>query len=80
MRVVAPIPTFVESHDLWIALASNFTGSNVHVDESTLLKRKHASNVTSTISTRSLYRKLRSRVVFVMSLVVLCARRRRLFR
>jgi len=80
VRVVAPIPRFVESHDLWIALASNFTGSNVHVDESTLLKRKHASNVTSTISTRSLYRKLRSRVVFVMSLVVLCARRRRLFR
>lgn len=76
--VVAPIPRFVESHDLWIALASNVAGSNVHIDDSTLLKRKHDSNVTSTISARSLYRKLKSRVVFAMCLVVLCDRRRRL--
>ena len=73
--MIAPIPSFVESHDLWIALASNVAGSNVHLDESTLLKRKHDKNVTSTVSTRSLYRKLRSRVVFAMSLVVLFYRR-----
>ena len=76
---IVPIPRFVESHDLWIALASNLAGSNVHIDDSTLLKRKHGSNVTSTISTRSLFRKLKSRMVFAMSLVVLCDRRRRLF-
>jgi len=78
--LVAPIPAFVESHDLWIALAGNLARSNVHTDESTLLKRKHDNNATSTVSSRSLYRKLRSRVVFAMSLVVLFARRRRLLR
>jgi hypothetical protein len=78
--MVVPIPSFVESHDLWIALASNLARSNVHTDESTLLKRKHDRNATSTISTRSLYRKLRSRVVFAMSLAVLFARHRRLLR
>ena len=75
--MVVPIPSFVESHDLWIALASNVAGSNAHLDESTLLKRKHDRNVTSTVSTRSLYRKLRSRVVFATSLVVLFYRRAR---
>jgi len=79
VRVLAPIPRFVESHDLWIALASNVAGSNVHIDDRTLLKRKHGANVTNTVSNRILYRKLKSRVVFAMSLVVLFARQRRLF-
>jgi glycosyltransferase involved in cell wall biosynthesis len=77
--VIAPIPSFVESHDLWIALASNLGRSNVHVDERTLLKRKHRTNVTNTVSTRRLYRKLRSRAVFAMSIFVLCMRQRRDF-
>ncbi len=72
--VIAPIPSFVESHDLWIALASNFASSNTHLDEKTLLKRKHSNNATSTVSTRSLYRKLRSRVVFAVGLMVLFVR------
>ena len=78
VKVVAPIPSFVESHDLWIALASNLAGSNAHVDEITLRKRKHACNATSTVSTRSLYRKFWSRVIFAMSLVALFVRHRRL--
>jgi glycosyltransferase involved in cell wall biosynthesis len=73
--MVLPIPSFVESHDLWIALASNVAGSNLHIDDSTLLKRKHDRNVTSTVSSRSLCRKLKSRIVFATSLVVLFSRR-----
>lgn len=76
VHMVAPIPSFVESHDLWIALASNLIGSNAHLDERTLLKRKHTNNATSTISTRSLYRKFISRVVFAMSLIELLIRHR----
>jgi len=75
--VVAPIPSFVESHDLWLALAGNLARSNVHADELTLLKRKHGSNATSTVSPRSLYRKIRSRFVFALSLAVLFVRYRR---
>jgi glycosyltransferase involved in cell wall biosynthesis len=76
VKVIAPIPSFVESHDLWIALASNLVGSNTHLDERTLRKRKHADNATSTVSARSLYRKLRSRVIFAASLIVLFGRSR----
>jgi hypothetical protein len=74
--VIAPIPAFVESHDLWIALASNLARSNVHLDESTLLKRKHGRNATNTVSSRSLYCKLRSRAIFALSLAVLFNRLR----
>src|SRR5258705_323912 len=75
--VVTPIPAFVESHDLWIALASNLFRSNAHLDDQTLHKRKHGNNATSTVSSRSLYRKLRSRLIFAASVVVLLSRRSR---
>lgn len=68
--VVTPIPSWVESHDLWIALASNCARSNVHIDVRTLRKRQHGGNATSPVSTRSLYLKLRARVIFAASLVV----------
>ncbi|MEA2820889.1 MAG: hypothetical protein QOJ86_2893 [Bradyrhizobium sp.] len=67
--LTVPIPDYVESHDLWIALAANLIGSNIHLDEKTLLKRRHDNNTTSTTSSRSLYRKLRSRAVFALSLL-----------
>lgn len=72
--LITPIPGFVESHDLWIALASNLARSNVHIDDTTLLKRKHGKNATSTVSTRPLHLKLWSRVIFAISLLVLAAR------
>jgi glycosyltransferase involved in cell wall biosynthesis len=74
--VITPIPRFVESHDLWVAMAGNLIGANVHMDPSTLRKRKHAKNVTNIVSPRSLYRKLRSRVIFAASLVLLYVRQR----
>lgn len=74
--LVVPIPKFVESHDLWIALASNLAQSNLHIDQATLLKRKHGRNATSTVSTRSLLLKFWSRVIFTLSLVVLIRRLR----
>ena len=74
--LVVPIPKFVESHDLWIALASNLARSNLHIDQATLLKRKHGRNATSTVSTRSLLRKFWSRVIFALSLMALIGRLR----
>jgi len=72
--LIAPIPSFVESHDLWIAIASNLFRTNVHLDSKTLHKRKHDSNATSVVSTRSLRKKLWSRVLFGWSLLVLMHR------
>lgn len=76
LPVISPIPSFVESHDLWIALASNLARSNVHLDDRTLRKRKHAANATSTKSNRPVWRRLRSRWVFGRSLVELRGRLR----
>jgi glycosyltransferase involved in cell wall biosynthesis len=67
--LIVPIPEYVESHDLWIALAANLVGSNVHLGDKTLLKRRHGHNATSTISSRSLASKLRARMLFARSLL-----------
>jgi glycosyltransferase involved in cell wall biosynthesis len=74
--VITPIPPYVESHDLWIALAANQLGSNLHIDDKTLRKRRHGNNTTSTVSNRSVFLKLRSRLIFVRSMIELSARRR----
>lgn len=72
VKLILPIPSFVESHDLWIPLASNLIGSNAHLDEKTLRKRVHNNNVTNT--QRGLLPKLYSRFIFVKSIVVLLLR------
>lgn len=73
VRLILPIPSFVESHDLWISLASNLMGSNAHLDEKTLKKRVHNNNAASTLK-RGLLPKLWSRVIFMISIIVLLLR------
>jgi glycosyltransferase involved in cell wall biosynthesis len=70
--LILPMPRYVESHDLWIALASNLIRSNVHVEEPTLIRRVHGDNAS--IIQRSLHLKLWARVVFALSLLVLTKR------
>jgi glycosyltransferase involved in cell wall biosynthesis len=65
-RLILPIPDYVESHDLWIAMAANIVQSNRHLERFTLFRRVHGSNAS--IVNRSLFRKLRSRFVFLISL------------
>jgi glycosyltransferase involved in cell wall biosynthesis len=77
LPVISPIPRFVESHDLWIALAGNVVGGMAHLDQPTLYKRKHGNNATSTVSSRPMYQRLWSRMIFAASLAVLLYRRRR---
>lgn len=72
LPAVLPIPEFVESHDLWIAMAGNAARANLHLEEETLLRRIHGDNAS--VLRRPLRRKLWSRVVFLLSLVVLLAR------
>ena len=76
--LIVPIPSYVESHDLWIALAANQIGSNLHIDDKTQRKRRHDSNTTSTVSSRSLFLKLRSRLIFARSMIDLSMRVRRI--
>ena len=74
LEIITPIPSFVESHDLWIALASNINKSNVHMQDKTFLKRKHDDNATETISRRPLIKKLFSRLIFIFSIFTLVLR------
>lgn len=69
---VLPIPDFVESHDLWIAMAANILGSNAHIENDTLYRRVHKNNAS--IISRKLLPKLWSRVVFLRSILVLLYR------
>ena len=78
--LIVPIPSYVESHDLWIALAANLIKSNLHIDDKTFRKRRHANNATSTVSDRPFHVKLWSRAVFARSLAELALRRSRISR
>jgi glycosyltransferase involved in cell wall biosynthesis len=74
LPLILPMPRFVESHDLWIALASNLIGSNAHVERSTIVRRIHGQNAS--LARRSVVKKLRSRAIFLWSLGVLLSRYR----
>ena len=78
LSLITPIPKFVESHDLWVALAANIKKSNIHINEKTFLKRRHDSNATTTKSNRPLIKKLYSRVVYCLSIIELYIRKLKL--
>lgn len=72
-ELILPIPYYVESHDLWIAMAANIAKSNIHCDETTLNRRVHGNNAS--VVNRKFILKLWSRVVFALSLPHLMFRR-----
>lgn len=74
-KVLLPIPAYVESHDLWIAMAGNLARANVHIDQNTLVRRVHGSNAS--LVSRPLAKKLWSRVIFAVSFMDLWIRVRR---
>lgn len=71
-EIILPIPTYVESHDLWIAMAANLFKSNLHCDEITLSRRVHGSNAS--IIKRPIALKIWSRYIFVKSMFQLIYR------
>lgn len=75
LALILPIPSFVESHDLWIAMAANLVKSNVHLDTNTLVRRVHNENAS--IVSRKISEKLWSRWIFARSMLVLMTRIRR---
>lgn len=65
-RLVLPIPSYIESHDLWIAMAANAAKSNCHLACYTLRRRVHGSNAS--VISRPLLNKLISRLILLLSL------------
>jgi glycosyltransferase involved in cell wall biosynthesis len=70
--LILPIPRYVESHDLWIAMAANLAKSNLHLEQITLKRRVHGQNAS--VVSRKPLRKLWSRAIFVLSLLHLSLR------
>lgn len=70
--LILPIPSYVESHDLWIAMAGNIMKSNLHMNEKTFYRRVHTNNAS--ILQRPFFKKLYSRWVLLRSFIDLCIR------
>jgi glycosyltransferase involved in cell wall biosynthesis len=74
LQIAVPIPNIVEAHDLWIAKIGNLLHSNLHLNESTFFKRKHSNNSSLLFSKRKLYKKIYSRFVFFISILIILLR------
>lgn len=68
-EIVMPFPNYIESHDLWIAMAANMLKSNAHLETMVLRRRIHGKNAS--VLQRKLSEKLYSRWIFVKSYVTL---------
>lgn len=62
-----PIPSGIESHDIWIALIANLFGGVINIPGATLQHRIHSRNVTVK-NRRSLFLVLKSRARFFTAL------------
>jgi N-acetyl sugar amidotransferase len=71
-KLILPIPAYVESHDIWIAMAANLVRSNAHLNRSTVVRRIHDTNATEL--NRNFFKKIKSRFIFILSILNLCLR------
>lgn len=70
--LILPVPNYVESHDLWIAMAANLVRKNLHLKDVILYRRIHGENAS--IVSRPFFQKIWSRIIFLRSLIHLSAR------
>jgi hypothetical protein len=73
-NIILPFPDYIESHDLWIAMAANIIKKNKHIDDIVLNRRIHSSNAS--IIKRKLLQKIISRWIFLKSYFELYKRTR----
>jgi len=69
LKYCLPVPNWIESHDIWMALVASLRGSVANMQESTLLHRLHDNNITVT-KRRSLWKILKSRIEFLLALLI----------
>jgi glycosyltransferase involved in cell wall biosynthesis len=67
-RYILPIPAYIEAHDIWIAMNSTLWGKTVHLEETTLKRRLHESNL-SPLRHRGLWTVFRSRAFYLIGLL-----------
>lgn len=66
ISVILPFPKYLESHDLWIAMACILNGSTKHLESVVLHRRIHGNNAS--VITRSWRKKVWSRFIFLVSI------------
>lgn len=71
-KTAAPFPPYTECHDLWLASVAIQLNGIVHMEQSTLLRRLHGSNLS--LRKRPLWQKLRTRVGFMRMFIAARAR------
>jgi len=74
LEIAVPIPNIVEAHDLWIAKIGNLLHSNLHLNEALFFKRKHSNNSSLSYSNRQLHKKIYTRFVFFISILIILSR------
>jgi glycosyltransferase involved in cell wall biosynthesis len=67
-RYILPIPSYIEAHDIWIAMNACVWGRIGHLEEITTLRRLHGANLTPSLR-RSLPTVLKSRALYAAGLV-----------
>lgn len=67
IEFILPYPSYIESHDLWIAMVANYKKSNLHLDSKTLARRIHGANAS--VGKRPFIKGIISRIVFLRSLL-----------
>lgn len=68
-KIILPFPEYIESHDLWIAMAANMIHENAHIEDVVLQRRIHGNNAS--VVDRTLKAKLNSRLIFIKSYIEL---------
>jgi hypothetical protein len=66
--LITPFPSFIESHDLWIALNGVISNSIFHLDEIVLNRRIHGNNAS--IINRPLVLIIASRLLMLMEMLI----------
>lgn len=72
-NLIIPFPKYIESHDLWIAKASILDNKSRHLEDKVLYRRIHGENAS--VIERPLNKKIRSRWIFLMSILELIKRK-----
>lgn len=65
INVILPFPRYLESHDLWIAMACILNGSIKHLESVVLQRRIHGNNAS--VITRPWRKKVWSRIIFFLT-------------
>lgn len=68
-KYILPFPQCVESHDLWIALAANLIKKNSHLEGMVVDRRVHGNNYS--VTKRSFISKVKSRLFFLLQILIL---------